>query len=60
MKLIKKIQRYFKIKTLLDTLGTYPPLTIDSASSISFDEINAICDLKCKISTLKSNRLCKN
>jgi hypothetical protein len=57
MKLIKKIQRYFQLQTLNDVLGTYPTLTIDSASSISFDEINAICDIKCKISTLKSQQI---
>lgn len=55
MKLLKKIQR--QLQTLNDVLGTYPALTIDSASSISFEEINEICDLKGKISTLKSQSL---
>ena len=58
MKLLKKIQRYFQLQTLNDVLGTYPALTIDSASSISFEEINDICDLQGKISTLKSEPLC--
>jgi hypothetical protein len=57
MKLIKKIQRYFQLQHLNDVLGTYPALTIDSVTSISFDEINEICDLLGRISALKSEKV---
>lgn len=57
MKLLKKINRYFQLQALTDVLGTYPKLTIESANVVSFEDINDICDLQGKISTLKSEKL---
>lgn len=57
MKLIKTINRFFELKQLYEMLNSYPKLTIDSICSFSFEEINEICDLKHKISTLKYSNL---